>query len=85
MSFQITCPNCGVLARVGVSLRRPRDDASSGEPDERAWGACPSTSPTSAASSTRRVHRSACKTWFTAKRDTRTNTVRSTEMYQAEA
>ncbi|HEV7941628.1 MAG TPA: sarcosine oxidase subunit delta [Solirubrobacteraceae bacterium] len=84
MSFQLTCPNCGV--------REVTDFGFGGEVSRR-----PATRPESlrelsaynyfrcnAAGPQREwwVHRSGCKAWFLAERDTRTNAVLWTALPQ---
>jgi heterotetrameric sarcosine oxidase delta subunit len=76
MSFVLSCPNCGVREVTdfgfgGETTRRPRERPSQRELNEynyfrrnvagvqREWW----------------YHRSGCRTWFLAERDTRTNEV----------
>lgn len=82
MSFQIACPNCGVRPVWEFHYGGPVTSSAPPNPTERQWGAYLFDKPNICGEQHEWwVHRSACKTWFTAKRDTRTNTVLSTAMH----
>lgn len=80
MSFEIACPNCGVRPvwefHYGGPVRaRPAPSA-----DEREWAQYLYNRPNNCGVQTESwYHRSACKGWFTVRRDTRTNQVLETQ------
>lgn len=81
MSFQIACPNCGVrpvweFHYGGPVTARPVPSEPGAEPDEKQWGAYLFDKPNTCGEENEWwTHRSACKSWFLVRRDTRTNTV----------
>ena len=84
MSFQLDCPNCGIgpvweFHFAGPSRQRPEpDDAAV---TERQWAEYLYNRPNTGGEQTEWwYHRSACKTWFLARRDTRTNQVLETRL-----
>jgi len=76
MSFQIECPNCGLrpvweFSYGGASRKRPEGDIT-----ERQWAEYLYNRANICGEQVESwYHRSACKTWFLAHRDTRTNQV----------
>lgn len=87
MSFQIDCPNCGVRPvwefRYGGPARpRPLGDGVT----DRQWAEYLYNQPNPAGEQTEWWHhRAACKLWFQARRDTRTNRVRETQRFEGGA
>ena len=85
MSFQIDCPNCGVrpvweFHFGGPSRLRPAADDQA--MTERQWAEYLYNRPNTCGEQTEWwYHRSACKTWFLARRDTKSNTVLETRLY----
>jgi len=85
MSFQITCPNCGVrpvweFHYAGPVAVRPDSNA-----DAREWTAYLYDKPNIRGMQTEWwIHRSACKAWMIVERDTNTNTVHSVRRSQNE-
>ena len=83
MSFQIPCPNCGVrpvweFHYGGPSRKRPEGDVTS-----RHWAEFLYNRPNTCGDQTEWwYHRSACKSWFLARRDTRTNQVFETRPFE---
>ncbi len=81
MSFQLDCPNCGKRPvwefRYGGPIQqRPDPDA-----NLEAWTGYLYNKPNiRGVQNEWWYHRSACKTWFHAQRDTRTNTVQTTHL-----
>ena len=82
MSFQIECPNCGQRPvweyhYGGSVLRRPTQNDSA-----RSWYAYLYDRPNPRGEQTEWwYHRSGCKLWFTARRDTRNNAVLNTQRF----
>lgn len=85
MSFQLDCPNCGVrpvweFHFAGPSRKRP--DPGDAAISERQWAEYLYNRPNTCGQQTEWwYHRSACKTWFLAHRDTRTNEVLETRLF----
>ena len=83
MSFQIDCPNCGArpvweFHYGGPQRGRPAPDAT-----ERVWAEYLYNRPNVCGEETEWwYHRSACKLWFLARRDTKSNQVKETMRYQ---
>ncbi|MGE0608799.1 MAG: sarcosine oxidase subunit delta [Pirellulales bacterium] len=76
MSFQITCPECGLRPVWEFHYGGPVLDPPPADPDEKAWGKYLYDKPNICGQQHEWwCHRSACKTWFTLHRDTRTNKV----------
>src|SRR5258708_37093938 len=82
MSFQLDCPNCGTrpiweFHYGGASRKRPvTTDPAATEPavTDRQWAEYLYNRPNICGEETEWwYHRSACKSWFLARRDTRTN------------
>ncbi len=82
MSFQLDCPNCGTrpvweFHYGGASRMRPE-----GEITERQWAEYLYNRANHCGEETEWwYHRSACKMWVLARRDTRTNLVIETRPY----
>jgi sarcosine oxidase subunit delta len=85
MSFEIECPNCGVrpvweFHYGGASRPRPAADAGTAD-----WVDFIYHRPNPRGQQTEWwYHRSACKLWFLARRDTGTNEVHATERFAAQ-
>lgn len=85
MSFQIDCPNCGRRPvwefHYGGAVRQRPDLTAS----DRAWSEYLYNRANICGEETEWwFHRSACKLWFTARRDTRNNHVIETSPPQAQ-
>ena len=85
MSFLLSCPNCGPRRvdefRYGGELR-PRPQ---GEPSTRDWAAyLYERTNIAGVQDEWWYHRQGCKRWFTASRDTTTNTVLATAWFSPE-
>ena len=83
MSFQIKCPNCGQRPVWEFHYGGPVQARPATSADQRAWTAYIYDKP-----NIRGVqiewwhHRSACKQWFMAERDTRSNQVVTTRPFE---
>ncbi|MCY2964584.1 MAG: sarcosine oxidase subunit delta [Planctomycetota bacterium] len=85
MAFQIECPNCGVRPAWefhygGATRNRPEPQAPSADWVEYIY----SRPNTRGEESEWWYHRSACKLWFLAERDTNTNHVLETRRFEAQ-
>ncbi len=86
MSFQIECPNCSVrpvweFHYGGPVKSRPQPDDESDK-----WSAYIYNKPNTRGVQTEWwYHRSACKLWFVAERDTQSNQIVSTRRYAQES
>ena len=85
MSFQLDCPNCGTrpvweFHYGGPSRKRP--EATDQGITDRKWAEYLYNRPNVCGEETEWwYHRSACKAWFLARRDTRTNQVLETRLF----
>ena len=85
MSFQLDCPNCGArpvweFHYGGASRKRP--EATDQAVTDRQWAEYLYNRPNICGEETEWwYHRSACKLWFLARRDTRTNQVLETRPF----
>ena len=85
MSFMLICPNCGARRvdefRFGGEIRQRPE----GTPAPNEWGAYLYERANIAGPQREWwYHRSACKLWFLARRDTRTNQVLETRPFVAQ-
>ena len=86
MSFQITCPNCGVRPVWEFHYGGPARPRPTGELTDRQWAEYLYNRPNVAGEATEWwYHRSACKLWFHVRRDTRNNRVLDTKRFAPEA
>ncbi len=81
MSFLLTCPHCGVREVTDFGFGGEVAKRPTGSPDRRELNAY-NYFRRNVAGVQREwwYHRSGCREWFIAERDTRTNEVRSTEV-----
>ena len=83
MSFQLDCPNCGRRPVWEFRYSGPVQPRPQLSDDDETWTAYLYDKPNIRGRQTEWwYHRSACKLWFVAERDTQTNEVLATRRYE---